>query len=221
VLKIETYIDNLISLLTQKFQSRLLYVGLQGSYLRGDADEQSDIDIMVILDGLSTKDLELYRHVVESNGNADMACGFICGQSELANWNPCEICHLIHTTKDYYGKLAGLVPVYTKEDERNYIKISLNNLYHEICHRYIHASREKNTKALPQAYKSVFFILQNIYFQKTGDFIQTKKELLSKLSGADYEVLSASLELKSQCSYDFDRAYQRLFTWCQNTICAV
>ncbi|MBQ9141799.1 MAG: nucleotidyltransferase domain-containing protein [Lachnospiraceae bacterium] len=30
-----------------EFGDRLLYVGLQGSYLRGEATESSDIDIMV------------------------------------------------------------------------------------------------------------------------------------------------------------------------------
>jgi len=216
--QIESYIDNLIKLLKHNFGSRLLYVGLQGSYLRGEADEKSDIDIMVVLDYLSIKDLDLYRNIINANSNSDKACGFICGKPELNNWNPCEICHLVHTTKDYYGKIIDLVPTYTMEDEKNFIKTSLGNLYHEMCHSYVHASRESNIKGLPNTYKSVFFILQNIYFYRTGDFIKTKQELLSQLSGEDKEVFVKALEIKNQDIYDFDEAFQILFEWCKNTI---
>lgn len=132
MLRIDTYFKELIDLLKQNYSSRLLYVGLQGSYFRGEADEISDIDVMVILDRLSINDMETYREIIAECGNGDKSCGFICGESDIKNWNPCEICQLVHTTKDYYGRLSEFVPTYTVEDERTYIKMSLNNLYHEL-----------------------------------------------------------------------------------------
>lgn len=54
------------SLLKRQFGSRLLYVGLQGSYLRGEATDSSDIDIMTMIDGLSVYDLNVYRKVNRS-----------------------------------------------------------------------------------------------------------------------------------------------------------
>ena len=44
---IEKYVDELIRSLQDEFGERLIYVGLQGSFRRGEADENSDIDIMV------------------------------------------------------------------------------------------------------------------------------------------------------------------------------
>ena len=206
----------MISLMKERFGKRLLYVGLQGSYLRGEADRESDIDIMTVLDFLSVEDLNIYRQVVEENGHAEKTCGFLCGKDELAHWNPCEICHLLHTTKDYYGKLSSLVPSYTIEDERTYLKISLNNLYHELCHRYIHRSPEDNVSLLPYSYKSVFFILQNMYYLKTSHFPLSKAELLPLLQGRDREVLTMSVELKKGSPFDFEAAFSLLFTWCQD-----
>lgn len=50
-------IDEFTRLLTWKcqarFGSRLLYLGLSGSYARGEATEESDIDIHLILDELA------------------------------------------------------------------------------------------------------------------------------------------------------------------------
>ena len=53
MVNIEHYISTLLDLLRQQFGSRLLYLGLQGSYLRGEATENSDLDIVVILDSLT------------------------------------------------------------------------------------------------------------------------------------------------------------------------
>ena len=47
--KIDEYISSLIELLKVAYRERLLYVGLQGSYLRGEATDHSDIDIMVVI----------------------------------------------------------------------------------------------------------------------------------------------------------------------------
>ena len=55
--KIDEYISSLIELLKVAYQERLLYVGLQGSYLRGEATENSDIDIMVVISDMSVVDL--------------------------------------------------------------------------------------------------------------------------------------------------------------------
>ena len=56
MIDIERYLFTLIERLTVCFGSRLLYIGLQGSYLRGEATEESDIDIMAVIDGLSVSD---------------------------------------------------------------------------------------------------------------------------------------------------------------------
>jgi len=215
IISIENYLEELVRILKQEFCSRLLYVGLQGSYGRGEADDNSDIDIMVVLDDMQIADIDKYRQIILSLEHGDKSCGFICGQSELANWNACEICHLAHTTEDYFGTLTTLVPSYTMEDVRMYIKISAGNLYHAICHSYIHSPSRNNQEWLRASYKSVFFILQNVFYLRNGEFIRTQKELLSRLDEIDREVLATALLLKTQEEHDFEEAYSLLFDWCK------
>lgn len=217
----DKYIKNLIELLKTAYQERLLYVGLQGSYLRGEATENSDIDIMVVISDMSVSDLTKYREAISSLEDYDKSCGFICGTEELKNWNPLEMCHLLHTTKDYYGTLKKLVPEYTETDVRNFVKMSLGNLYHEICHRYIHAPKEKNVSKLPFTYRSVFFILQNLYYLNSGKFVGTKKELQEVLSGKDKLVLDTAISLSNGTEFDFDEAFALLFTWCKETMISI
>ena len=67
----EKYLQDITDFMKEAFGPRLLYVGLQGSYMRGEATEASDII------------LDLPDH--------EKSCGFICGMDELTGWNPLEL----------------------------------------------------------------------------------------------------------------------------------
>ena len=209
---LDRYLNSLILSCREAFGERLLYVGLQGSYLRGEAHENSDIDVMVILDRLSVQDTDRYREVLKRIGFYERSCGFICGRDELLRWTPLEVCQLCHTTKDLYGTLADYLPSATWEDEINYVKLSLGNLYHELCHRYIHADRKRNVAAFRGSCKGVFFLMQNLHYLESGRFILTKKELKEAVSEEDRRVLELA-ELPD--GFDFDQAFSALFAWCQ------
>lgn len=218
MIDIENYITELIPLLRDRFGSRLVYVGLQGSYLRGEASESSDIDIMVVIEHLSVADLASYRGIIQSLPHCDKSCGFICSREDLENWNPLEIWNLVNGTRNYFGVLEDLIPAYTREDIRNFVKLSINNLYHELCHRYIHGDPANTVQAMPGIYKGVFFILQNLQYLKNGQCPVSKLELLAVLEGSDKAVLQRSLELGRGVEHDFADNFELLFTWCQETL---
>lgn len=212
----EQYMVQLQNALTDCFGKRLAYVGLQGSYMRGEATENSDIDPMVVIDGLSVLDLNAYRKIIEKMEAPEKSCGFICSTEDLRHWNPLEICHLLHTTKDIYGELHALVPVYSDDDVENFVKLSVNNLYHEITHRYVHASELHNQNMISNSFKSVFFVLQNLHYLESSNFIATKRELLTQLSGIDAEVLEVAMDLNRGVDYDFPWLFELLHSWCRN-----
>lgn len=206
----ENYVETLTGALREEFGERLLYVGLQGSWMRGEAAENSDIDIMAVLDELNPEDMDAYRRVVKSMEYADRSCGFLCGRKELLEWNRCEICHLVHTTEDCFGRLSELVPEYGKEDVLEYIRIMTGNLYHALCHSRVHGWRPEEEgagglgengereeaaweKMLGEGFKQAFFILQNKMYVESGRFAVSKAELLKLLSGTDEEVLKQAM----------------------------
>ena len=213
MIDLDDYLEKLLTGCRSVFGDRFLYAGLQGSYMRNEAGEDSDIDVMIILEAFAVRDLDAYREILEAAGHSDKACGFICGRKEMETWNPLEICHLLHTTKDLYGRLSDYVPEASREDEVNYIKISLGNLYHELCHRYIHADREKNAAKFRGTCKGLFFLIQNMHYLESGTFAVTKAELKKLVSEEDRTVLSMA-ELPDD--YDFDEAFACVFRWCQD-----
>lgn len=206
------YLNNLIAECRKAFGRRLLYVGLQGSYMRGEANENSDIDVMIVLDGFSVGDMDVYRSILDRIGHREKSCGFICGKDDLLHWNPLEACQLRHTTKDLVGSLSDFLPEATREDEINYVKISLGNLYHELCHRYIHADREKNIRAFRCTCKNLFFLIQNLHYLESGRFVLHKADLKKQVGQEDHAMLTMA-ELED--GYDFDRAFSDVIGWCQ------
>ena len=193
-------------------------MGLQGSWLRGEAHENSDIDIMVILDGFSVRDMDIYRGILKEIGFYEKSCGFICGKDEMKCWNPLEVCQLCQTTKDLVGVLIDYLPPATRKDEINYVKLSLGNLYHELCHRYIHADREKKNARFRGTCKSVFYLIQNLHFLESGHFILSRKDLKEAVTDEDRLILELA-ELPDD--YDFDQAFSSLFAWCQKTFARI
>ena len=83
MLRIDEYIDELIILLKDALGERLMYIGLQGSYLRKEETKNSDIDIMAVIDNLSVEDLKTYQKALVSIGNFEKSCGFICSKAEI------------------------------------------------------------------------------------------------------------------------------------------
>ena len=215
---LDKYLADMIMNCRSAFGERLLYVGLQGSWLRGEAHENSDIDVMVILDRFSVRDMDTYRGILKEIGSYEKSCGFICGKDEMKRWNPLEVCQLRHTTKDLVGVLSDYLPPATREDEINYVNLSLGNLYHELCHRYIHEDREKNAAKLRSTCKGVFFLIQNMHFLESSHFILTKTGLKESVSSEDRRVLELE-ELPDV--YDFDQAFSSLFAWCQSAFARI
>lgn len=58
---IDAWMNNLIEQLMIEFKERLVLVGLQGSRARGEQREDSDIDIVVVIEDLNAHDLASYR----------------------------------------------------------------------------------------------------------------------------------------------------------------
>ena len=218
MIDLESYMSDLILNCRTVFGERLLYIGLQGSYLRGEANENSDIDVMVILDRFSMKDMDSYREILKMIGFYERSCGFICGREEMARWNPLEVCQLHHTTRDMFGVLMDYLPPATRKDEINYVRLSLGNLYHELCHRYIHADRNTNVDRFRGTCKSVFFLIQNLHFLESGCFILSKKDLQEAVGIEDRVVLKLA---EMPDNYNFDHAFSVLFAWCQRAFMRV
>ena len=99
-----------------QFHNRIWFIGIQGSYACGEADDQSDIDVVLILDTLSADDLETYALMLDLLPNRDKICGFISGKKEILSWEASDLFQFCYDTTPILGTLDELVTRVDKED---------------------------------------------------------------------------------------------------------
>ena len=215
---IDVWMDELKDKLLALFGERLVYLGLQGSFRRGEATKTSDIDVMTVIKDLSIADLDSYRDIVETMEQSGRACGFICGLQELQNWPRYELFQVMADTKDIYGELKAILPPFSDRDVEDFVRINAANLYHALSHRYLYESREQNIRMLPFCYKGCFYILMNLTYLRTGEVFSTRTEFLGRLSGDDRTVLETAMGKSPVTNCNFLEKFSLLLGWCRGLL---
>ena len=210
MVNIDVWVDSFTHKLKSVFENRIEFIGLQGSYGRGEASRTSDIDIVVILDKLQTSDIQIYNDMLDTMPHRELICGFISGKAELLNWEPSDLFQFYYDTTPIVGSIDYLLPLIDDTAVTRAIKIGACNIYHGCVHNMLH---EKSEEILKGLYKAATFVVQAIVFKQTKRYIKTKEELLSVANISEQTILENFLKCKRCESVDFDMASRSLFEW--------
>jgi predicted nucleotidyltransferase len=215
---LDTWIGEFQKKLKALFGPRIQFVGLQGSYNRGEATDTSDIDMVVILDQVTPADLRAYSALVDTLPNREKACGFIAGKRELLGWDAPDLFQFYYDTRPLLGTLDDLIPTIRKEDVQRAIRLGACNIYHICGHNLVHG---KNPGTLRGLYKAASFTIQAVYFDQTGDYVKQKVDLLPLLQPAERAILQTAKDFKAEpekAAEGFDAYADQLFNWASEVI---
>ena len=215
MIDITTWMQNFLQTLNETFRERVWFVGLQGSYARGEAIETSDIDIVVILNELSALDIQIYNTMLDTLSNRELICGFLSGKEELMNWEPSDLFQFCHDTTPIKGSLDEVMAVVDESAVNRAIKIGVCNIFHGCVHNMLH---EKSEDILRGLYKSASFIVQTIVFKQTGNYIKHQEELLTVATSNEQAIINTFLSFKKVGTVDFIPMSEALFVWAKQWI---
>ena len=215
MIDITNWMQSFLQVLNETFANRVWFVGLQGSYGRGEATETSDIDIVVILDELSAKDIQTYNDMLDTLSHRELICGFLSGKQEIMSWEPSDLFQFCHDTTPIKGSLDEVMAVVDESAVSRAIKIGACNIYHGCVHNMLH---EKSEDILRGLYKSASFVVQAIIFQQTGNYIKHQEELLKVVSPDEQVIVETFMNLKSGGTVDFSLMSETLFEWSKKWI---
>lgn len=215
MVEIHAWMDRFLEELKANFGQRVWFVGLQGSYGRGEATETSDIDVVVILDELTAPDLHKYKVMLDTLPYRERICGFLSGKSELLKWEPSDLFQFYYDTKPIIGSLDDLLPLLDERAVERAIKMGACNLFHGCVHNMLH---EKNEEILRGLYKAASFVVQAIAFRETGEYFSHQTDLREAVSKEEREILDIFLQLKAGGTCDFDKMAEILFAWTKGWI---
>jgi hypothetical protein len=210
MIDITAWMNDFLQKLNDTFGNRVWFVGLQGSYGRGEATETSDIDVVVILDDLSASDIQAYNAMLDSLPHRELICGFLSGKDELLDWEPSDLFQFYHDTTPIKGSLDALLTVIDQAAVGRAIKIGACNIYHGCVHNMLH---EKSDEILRGLYKSASFVVQAIVFKQTGRYIKHQKELLLAAAPDEHAIVQTFLNLKNGGTVEFGAMSEVLLAW--------
>ena len=215
MIDITAWMEDFLQALNETFANRVWFVGLQGSYGRGEATETSDIDVVVILDELSAMDIRTYHDMLDTMTHRELICGFLSGKKEIMNWEPSDLFQFCHDTTPIKGSLDELMAAIDEGAVNRAIKIGACNIYHGCVHNMIH---EKSEDILRGLYKSASFVVQAIVFKRTGSYISHQKDLLQVVSLEERSIVETFLNLKNGGAVEFNLMSEALFAWSKRWI---
>jgi predicted nucleotidyltransferase len=215
MIDINVWMNAFIQKLNEVFANRVWFVGLQGSYGRGEATESSDIDVVVILDELSASDIQTYNDMLDTLPHRELICGFVSGKDEILNWEPSDLFQFYHDTTPIKGSLNDLLTLIDNAAIDRAIKTGAGNIYHGCVHNMLH---EKSEEILKGLYKSASFVVQAIIYKQTGNYIQHQSRLLQVTSIEERRITETFLKYKNGENVDFNEASIMLFEWSQKRI---
>lgn len=215
MIDIAAWMDGFLKAINENFENRVWFVGLQGSYGRGEATETSDIDVVVILDGLCASDIQKYNSMLDALPHRELICGFLSGKDELLNWEPSDLFQFYYDTTPIKGSLDELLTVIDEAAVVRAIKIGACNIYHGCVHNMLH---EKSDEILCGLYKSASFVVQAIAFSQTGKYIRFQKDLVGVVSADERKIVDTFLKLKNGDATKFSAMSEVLFAWAKKWI---
>lgn len=215
MIDISTWTDQFLQALQHNFKGRVWFVGLQGSYGRGEATETSDIDMVVILNEVNAADLAAYHAMLDQLPYRELLCGFLSGKQEILNWDAADLFQLYHDTTPIVGSLDEVLERIDGAAVNRAIKLGVCNLYHGCVHNILYDHSEDILKGL---YKGASFVVQAIVFQETSRYYRHQTDLRQAVSPEERSILDTFLHLKNGGAVDFANMSETLFTWCKHWI---
>ncbi len=215
MIDIISFTEAFLTALDGFFGDRVYFVGLQGSYGRGEATDASDVDTVVILDELTAEDVRAYNELLDTLPHRELLCGFISGKREILNWEASDLFQFYYDTKALKGNLDELLPLIDTSAIDRAIKIGACNIYHGCVHNMLY---EKSEEILRGLYKSSSFTVQAACFRETGKYVSSLTELRETVSEDDKAIVDTFIHLKNGGDADFDKMSDKLFEWCSKLI---
>ena len=210
MVNIKEWLAQFLPALQTNFPDRIWFVGLQGSYARGEATETSDIDIVVILDELTASDVQTYRAMLDALPHRELICGFLAGKREIMNWDPSDLFQFYHDTQPITGSLDELLPLIDAAAISKAIKMGAGNIYHGCVHNMLH---ERSEEILRGLYKAASFVVQAICYQETGRYFNKMKEVAKWVSPVDRMMVENYMAMKNGTAIDLERMSEEIMSW--------
>lgn len=209
-----SWINQLTVKLQDAFGERLHFVGIQGSRARGEAQPDSDIDSVVLIENLTANDIITYRKIVATMPHHEIACGFIGSPDVLAAWPRYDAFNLVMDTKQIFGTFDFMNTTFTAADAIQSARAGASEIYHAISHT-IAFEPETLPQVVDACIKSSFFVMRALCYAETNEYPNSRQRMKELASPEELVFLES---YKSSSVIEPSELASQLLEWTESVI---
>ncbi len=190
--QVDAWLGDFLAKLKKTFGERLVWVGHHGSWARGEARPESDIDTTVVLDKVEADDITAFRNIVSTMPDAQaLASGLLLSVSELRRTPRFHTVQFFHGRKELYGSIDGIIEPPRAQDLISDIELKASdNLLAARHYLLFPHDLAKVVLKLKYHFKNCFYALESWILLTQEKFIPTKSGILDYLDDTvDKEVV--------------------------------
>lgn len=214
----EAWLQNFKEQLLNEFGDAIQFVGLQGSRARDEANDGSDIDVVVLFDELTIEKLKRYEKMANTMPQRHLLCGFVGGMDDLQAWDKADLFTFVYDTIPLHGDISIFKPMITADDVKKFIRSTAGNVYHLALHNYLHS---KSSDMIKDLYKMARFGVQGNVFLARNEFIAKLNDLPAYTNEQDNMVIERFIALKNAASAQIETDTEALVSWAKETLQAM
>ena len=215
MIDVGTWLESYLQAMKNVFGERLWFVGLQGSYGRGEATESSDLDVVAVLTSVNAADIEAYRGLLDTLPHREMICGFFSGREELLHWDPADLFQFCQDTTPLLGSLDAVLAKVDSSAVSRAVRTGACNIYHGCVHNMLF---QRDADTLRGLYKAATFVIRAMVYLRAGRFCRRLDELEHLAQDADALIAAAYAQMTRNGIREFGAQSETLFQWAQGVI---
>jgi predicted nucleotidyltransferase len=182
--RVDEWLGEFVRRMREQFGERLVFVGHHGSWARGEARPESDIDTLVVLETLGMEESEAYRDTIrELTADGPHVSGLLLSTEEVASWPPGMLVQFFHGCKVLHGSLTGIAESPSGgsllEHAQRVAAYNLLNARHLALYPHNPAEKVRMTGYM---FKECLFALEGFLLATTGRFHGRKRDLLGAVT---------------------------------------
>lgn len=180
---VDMWLMDFLGELQKHFGKRIVFVANHGSWARGEARPESDIDCIVVLNEISDDDLTVFRSIMNSMPDAHaLGSGLFLSVEELKHTPRFSLIQFFYGCNVLLGSLDGIVESPGKDDLLFDIRLKANeNLHHARHYLLFPHDLPRVVHRLIYPFKNCFYALQSWILLTTGKFILRKDDIIQLL----------------------------------------
>ena len=222
--RVDRWLGEFVRRMQESFGERLVFVGHHGSWARGEARPDSDIDTVVVLREVGEDESQRYRDIIgDMTRGGEAVSGLLLSAAEMGAWPGAMLLQFFYGCQVLHGGLDGIAQPPSRRElldqARRCAAYNLLSARHYLLYPHDLSAKVGRTY---YPFKECVFALQGFLLAETGTFYARKDDLLKAVTDPEDQTVVKIVRDWSESATDREQRpewyFRQLERWCSRMV---